>query len=78
MPTLTHLRLSLVRSVSPRTPDGCQECLLPGSSWVHQRLCLTCGHAGCCDSSTLRYARVRAVAIGHPIVRSSGPGEDWR
>ena len=30
---------------------GCEECEKSGSDWVHLRLCLTCGHVGCCDSS---------------------------
>jgi hypothetical protein len=54
MPTLTDPHLSLVRPVTPRTPAGCEECLILGSGWVHLRLCLTCGHVGCCDSSPLR------------------------
>jgi len=70
--------LSLVRPVSPRTPGGCEECLVLGSAWVHLRLCLTCGHVGCCDSSPLRHARAHAFAVGHPIVRSYQPGESWR
>jgi uncharacterized UBP type Zn finger protein len=45
---------------------------------VHLRLCLTCGHVGCCDSSPLRHARTHAFAAGHPIVQSFEPGEDWR
>jgi hypothetical protein len=70
--------LSLVRPVFPHTPQGCEECLELGSPWVHLRLCLTCGHVGCCDSSPLRHARGHALAIGHPIVRSFEPGESWR
>jgi len=61
--------------VAPRTPEGCEECLRLGTTWVHLRLCLTCGHVGCCDSSPLRHAH--AVTIGHPIVQSFEPGEDW-
>ena len=57
MATLTDPHLSLVRPVTPRTPGGCEECLILGSEWVHLRLCLTCGHVGCCDSSPLRHAR---------------------
>ena len=71
-----HLRL--VRPVVPQTPEGCAECLATGSPWVHLRLCLTCGHVGCCDSSPNRHARLHAHAVGHPIVRSFEPGEDWR
>jgi hypothetical protein len=70
--------LTMVCPVPPRTPDGCEECLRLGSEWVHLWLCLTCGHVGCCDSSPLRHARGHAYAIGHPIVASFEPGEDWR
>jgi len=42
--------LLLVRPVAPRTPEGCQECLRLGTRWIHLRLCLTCGHVGCCES----------------------------
>jgi Zn-finger in ubiquitin-hydrolases and other protein len=48
-----------------------------GSPWVHLRLCLTCGHVGCCDSSPMRHARGHALTIEHPIVRSLEPGEEW-
>jgi len=71
--------LAFVRQyVVPRTPQGCEECLLRGSTWVHLRLCLTCGHVGCCDSSPNRDARRHAGLVGHPVVRSLEPGEDWR
>jgi uncharacterized UBP type Zn finger protein len=70
--------LSLVRPVQPRTPEGCEECLRAGTAWVHLRLCLSCGHVGCCDSSLMRHARAHAAQIGHPIVRSLEPGESWR
>jgi hypothetical protein len=33
---------------------------------------------GCCDSSPLRHARAHALVVGHPIVQSFEPGEDWR
>jgi uncharacterized UBP type Zn finger protein len=67
-----------IRPVAPRTPQGCEECLRTGSGWVHLRLCLTCGHVGCCDSSPNRHARRHAHASGHAIVQSFEPGEDWR
>jgi hypothetical protein len=71
--------LVLVRDdVVPRSPEGCEECLRIGSPWVHLRLCLTCGHVGCCDSSPNKHARHHAGLVGHPIVRSFEPGEDWR
>ena len=62
--------------VPPRT-DGCEECLKTGSRWVHLRLCLTCGHVGCCDSSPNRHATAHHNESGHPIVTSAQPGEDW-
>ena len=61
-----------------RIPQGCEECLRIGSPWVHLRLCLTCGHVGCCDQSPGRHARRHAGLVGHPIIRSFQPGEDWR
>lgn len=48
-----------------------------GTSWVHLRLCLSCGHVGCCDSSPRRHATRHYRATGHPIVRSHESGEDW-
>jgi hypothetical protein len=68
----------LIRHVAPRTPGQCEDCIKTGSPWVHLRLCLTCGHVGCCDSSPNRHARLHARAVGHPIVQSAEPGEDWR
>jgi uncharacterized UBP type Zn finger protein len=78
MTTPRDPHLSLVRPVSAQTPGGCEECLILGSTWVHLRLCLTCGNVGCCDSSPHQHARVHALAAGHPIVQSYEPDEDWR
>ena len=68
------------RGDSPGAParNGCEECLRLGTPWVHLRLCLTCGHVGCCDSSPMRHARAHAHTVGHPIVQSMEPGETWR
>lgn len=60
------------------TPEGCQECLATGSRWVHLRLCTTCGHVGCCDSSPNKHATAHHRATDHPVVRSFEPGETWR
>lgn len=70
--------LGAVRSVFPRTPRGCEECLASGDRWVHLRICMTCGHVGCCDSSPNKHATKHFHASGHPIVQSFEPGEDWR
>jgi uncharacterized UBP type Zn finger protein len=56
---------------------GCEECLATGDRWVHLRMCQTCGHIGCCDSSPNRHASAHHRATGHPIVRSAEPGEEW-
>ena len=60
------------------TPDGCEECLAQGTSWVHLRMCLTCGHVGCCDTGEWRHADAHFRASGHPVMRSYEPGETWR
>jgi Na+/H+ antiporter len=65
-------------AVRPSTPDGCEECLRDDTRWVHLRLCLTCGHVGCCDSSTERHATAHAKETDHPAIRSFEPGESWR
>ncbi len=62
----------------PRTPSGCEECLRDGTEWVHLRLCLECGHVGCCDSSIGKHADGHFVETGHPVMRSFEPGEAWR
>jgi monovalent cation/hydrogen antiporter len=64
--------------VEPLTPEGCAECLALGEEWVHLRLCLACGHVGCCDSSPRRHATAHFTASGHPVMRSFEPGDDWR
>jgi hypothetical protein len=71
----THL--DQIHDVQPRTPNGCEECLAIGDQWVHLRLCLTCGHVGCCDSSKNKHASKHAFAIHHPIAASFEPGENW-
>ncbi len=69
-----------VDSIRPVQPSakGCEDCLKIGGRWVHLRLCLTCGHVGCCDSSPNRHARGHFQASTHPIIQSFEPGEDWR
>jgi uncharacterized UBP type Zn finger protein len=71
----THLDQS--RDVAPRTPEGCEECLATGMQWVHLRLCLTCGHVGCCDNSQGKHATKHFHQTQHPLIRSFEPGEDW-
>jgi tellurite resistance protein TerC len=66
-----------IRDVKPNS-TGCEECLKTGEPWVHLRMCLKCGHVGCCDSSKNRHATGHFQATGHPVIRSLQPGESWR
>jgi uncharacterized UBP type Zn finger protein len=61
----------------PDAVDGCEDCLAMGGKWVHLRICLECGHVGCCDSSPNRHASAHAASEDHPLIRSLQPGEDW-
>ena len=72
-----HLRAAPL-VMAARTPEGCEECLRDGLTWVHLRLCLTCGHVGCCDSSVGRHASGHFHETDHPVMRSIEPGEAWR
>lgn len=78
MTSWTDPHLSYVHPVTPQTPQGCAECLQDGASWLNLRLCLTCGHVGCCDLSPRRHARIHWETTCHPIVSSFRPGESWR
>lgn len=64
----------------PAVPDeiaGCEECLKTGDGWVHLRMCLHCGHIGCCDSSPNQHARRHHEEFNHHLIRSAEPGETW-
>lgn len=64
-------------SDSPPSDDGCHECLQTASRWVHLRICQSCGHVGCCDSSPNRHVSAHNRSTGHPLIRSFEPDEDW-
>lgn len=64
-------------TVQPQA-EGCQECLAMGSSWVHLRACVECGHVGCCDASPHHHADAHFRSNrDHPLIRSFEPGEAW-
>jgi uncharacterized UBP type Zn finger protein len=63
--------------ITTTTKRVCEDCVKTGDSWVHLRLCLSCGHVGCCDSSKNKHATRHFRATGHPLVRSIEPGEAW-
>jgi hypothetical protein len=66
-----------IKPVVPSSTEGCEECLQLGSPWVHLRLCLTCGHVGCCDDSPLKHATAHFHKTAHPVIKSYEPGETW-
>ena len=76
MATCAHLDQIDV-SVQPDSTEGCSDCLAIGGTWVHLRMCMSCGHVGCCDSSPNKHATAHHNATQHPVVRSIEPGEDW-
>ena len=66
-----------IRKVTP-SAKGCEGCLKTGDPWVQLRMCLSCGHVGCCDSSKGKHATRHFEATGHPIMQSVEPGQSWR
>ncbi|MBB6096826.1 CPA2 family monovalent cation:H+ antiporter-2 [Deinobacterium chartae] len=68
---------AVTRAVLPEADGVCPECVALGDTWVHLRVCMTCGHVGCCDSSKNRHASAHFHASGHPVMRSLEPGEHW-
>jgi uncharacterized UBP type Zn finger protein len=62
-----HLK-EVNQNIDAKTPDGCEECLQMGSDWVHLRLCLSCGHVGCCDSSPNKHATRHFKSTKHPSI----------
>lgn len=63
-------------NIRPLTPSGCAECAKEGTKWVQLRLCLACGHVGCCDSSVGRHATKHFKETGHPVI-AAFPGKEW-
>jgi len=68
--------LDRIKSVKPSS-QGCMECSQSGDDWVHLRICLECGHVGCCDSSKNKHATRHYNDTGHTIIQSFEQGENW-
>jgi len=64
--------------VEEPTGDACLECVAKGDTWTHLRMCMTCGHVGCCDGSKNKHATAHFETTGHPVIRSIEKGERWR
>jgi uncharacterized UBP type Zn finger protein len=73
-PHCTHLKQIKVQQTNTHV---CEDCVKLGDTWVHLRLCLTCGHVGCCDSSKNKHATKHNQQTAHPLIRSIEPGESW-
>jgi monovalent cation:H+ antiporter-2, CPA2 family len=73
-----HLKEAGGKAVAQPRTKGCEECLKTGDSWVHLRLCETCGHVGCCDDSKNRHATAHFRTTSHPVIKSFEPGESWQ
>jgi len=76
MSACTHLDAVALTELPPAV-DGCEDCLREGGRWLHLRICLSCGHVGCCDDSPNRHATKHAADAAHPLIRSLEPGEEW-
>ena len=72
----THLDEVQVREL-PAEVAGCEDCLQSGGKWLHLRICLSCGHVGCCDNSPGRHATAHYHESSHALIRSLEPGEEW-
>jgi uncharacterized UBP type Zn finger protein len=72
-----HLKATKKRTPVKPSAQGCSECLASGGEWMHLRLCLSCGHVGCCDNSPNRHATKHHQATKHPVIRSYEPEEAW-
>ncbi|MGB7406807.1 MAG: UBP-type zinc finger domain-containing protein [Pacificimonas sp.] len=55
----------------------CEDCVKIGSTWIHLRICRSCGYVGCCDSSPKRHARRHWHDEDHPLISSMEKGEAW-
>jgi hypothetical protein len=74
---MTCSHLDEIHDVEPSTTAGCEDCLRIGGTWVNLRLCRTCGHVGCCDSSPNTHATKHYQSSHHAIIRSFQPNETW-
>ncbi len=63
--------------VTQSDKDYCEDCVKIGGVWLHLRMCLTCGHVACCDSSPNKHASAHSRKSRHPLIRSVEPGEGW-
>jgi uncharacterized UBP type Zn finger protein len=63
-------------NISP-SRNECEECIKEGTRWVALRMCISCGHVGCCDSSYGRHATRHFIDTEHPVMIAL-PNKAWR
>ena len=68
-----HLADVQVLHTAKQTCDDCG----PGEIWPALRMCLSCGHVGCCDTATNKHAKAHWQQEGHPLMRSIRLSESW-
>jgi uncharacterized UBP type Zn finger protein len=72
----SHVKGDIIRKIE-RPQAACEDCIIEGSQWVHLRVCLNCGHVGCCDQSPRQHATRHFIETKHPLITSAEEGEDW-
>jgi uncharacterized UBP type Zn finger protein len=71
--------LEMVKTLQAQS-QVCEQCVAMGDSWPDLRMCMTCGHVGCCDEAKNRHAFKHFKETGHPIVgpvAESGKLPSW-
>jgi len=78
MPVLAE-RCEHLNGIQPVTPrgTGCEECLALGAQWTELRVCLSCGHVGCCEDSKYAHALKHFQATDHPLIAPLERGQTW-
>ena len=76
MENAVEKHMDQVQDVQPSSP-GCEDCLKTGDEWVFLRMCMVCGHVGCCNASKNKHALGHFMATQHPIIQSYEPEQDW-
>jgi hypothetical protein len=67
------------REIEPVAPasGGCEDCLAIGATWTELRVCLVCGHVGCCEDSEHAHALQHFNTTGHPVIAPLSRRETW-
>ena len=68
--------LDEIKMTEPST-RACAKCVAVGDYWPALRMCLTCGHVGCCDTAKNKHANQHYQETGHPLMRSIRMDEGW-